>query len=121
LNSAKPPDPAQTGDRMSMLEPRYANIDQREVERVFGASFAAAIVKQPIGRWTGPVTSGFGAHLVRVDAVTPGSVPSLDKVRPLVEREWANVKRQEFSKAFYDTLRAKYRITVQMPAAAAKP
>jgi hypothetical protein len=122
LNSAKPPDPAQTGDRLLMLEPRYENIDQRELERLFGASFAEAVVKQPIGRWTGPVTSGFGAHLVRVDAVTPGTTPSLDKVRPLVEREWANVKRQEFSKAFYDKLRAKYRITVQMPAAvAAKP
>ena len=122
LNSAKPPDPAQTGDRLLMLEPRYENIDQRELERLFGAGFAEAVVKQPIGRWTGPVKSGFGAHLVRVDAVTPGTTPSLDKVRPLVEREWANVKRQEFSKAFYDKLRAKYRITVQMPvAAAAKP
>ena len=119
LNSAKPPDPARTGDRLLMLEPRYENIDQRELERLFGAAFAEAVVKQPIGRWTGPVTSGFGAHLVRVDAVTPGTTPSLDKVRPLVEREWANVKRQEFSKAFYDKLRAKYRITVQMPAAAA--
>jgi hypothetical protein len=121
LNSAKPPDPARIGDRLLMLEPRYENIDQRELDRLFGAGFAEAVVKQPIGRWTGPVTSGFGAHLVRVDAVTPGTTPSLDQVRPLVEREWANVKRQEFSKAFHDKLRAKYRITVQMPAAVAKP
>jgi len=39
-------------------------------------------------------------------------------VRPLVEREWANDRRQQLSKAFYENLRAKYKVTVQMPEAA---
>jgi len=44
-------------------------------------------------------------------------MPPLEDVRPLVEREWSNVKRQEISKSFYERLRAKYAITVKMPEA----
>lgn len=121
LNGAKVPDPAQAGDRLLMLEPRYENTSQGEVERLFGTAFAASIVKQPVGTWAGPIASGFGVHLVRVDALTPGGTPSLNDVRPLVEREWANVRRQKVSKAFYEKLRAKHRVTVQMPGSAGPP
>ena len=118
LNGARPPDPAQLGDRLLLLEPGYQNAPQAEVARLFGADFAEALVKQPVGQWIGPIASGYGAHLVRVDALMPGGTPKLDEVRPLVEREWANARRQELGKAFYDRLRARYTIKVPMPAAA---
>ena len=118
LNGARPPDPAQLGDRLLLLEPGYEDAPQAEVARLFGTDFAEALVKQPVGQWVGPIASGYGAHLVRVDALVPGGTPKLDEVRPLVEREWANARRQELGKAFYDRLRAKYTIKVAMPAAA---
>jgi parvulin-like peptidyl-prolyl isomerase len=118
LNSARSPDPAQLGDRLLLLESTYENAPQAEVARLFGADFAEALVRQPVGQWTGPIASGYGAHLVRVDALVPGGTPKLDEVRPLVEREWANARRQQLSKAFYDKLRAKYTIKMPMPAAA---
>lgn len=111
-------DGAAAGDRLALLDPRYEDITQTELARLFGTEFAEALVKQPTGNWVGPIASGYGAHLVRVDAVQPGGMPSLEEVRPLVEREWMNAKRQELAKAFYENLRAKYRIKVQMPGAA---
>jgi len=116
LNRAGPaPDLAKVGDRLLLLEPRYQDISQGELTRLFGTEFAEALVKQPVGKWMGPIPSGYGVHLVRVETLTPGGAPTLDQVRPLVEREWANARRQEFSKAFYDRLRAKYAIMVRMP------
>jgi hypothetical protein len=47
--------------------------------------------------------------------VTPDRLPALAEVRPLVEREWANVRRKAAGDAFYDGLRAKYRVTIKMP------
>ena len=108
------PDFANMGDRLTLLEPRYENASQGEIARLFGADFADALVKQPVGKWDGPIRSGYGAHLVRVDALQPGGTPSLEEVRPLVEREWTNAKRQALSKAFYEKLRSKYAIKVQM-------
>ncbi len=110
-------DPAKAGDRLLLLEARYENMPQAEVARLFGSGFAEALVKQPVGQWVGPIPSGYGVHVVRLEALQPGGTPALDDVRPLVEREWANARRQELAKAFYDKLRAKYAIKVQMPEA----
>jgi hypothetical protein len=116
LNSGKAPtDPTRIGDSLMMLEPRYEGESKTELARLFGAEFAEALVKQPVGQWAGPIASGYGAHLVKVESLVAGGAPELAEVRPLVEREWANAKRRELSKAFYENLRAKYAIKVQMP------
>lgn len=111
-------DPASLGDRLALLDPRYDEIPRAEIARLFGTTFADILVRQPVGQWIGPIASGYGAHLVRIDALQPGGIPSLDEVRPLVEREWSNQKRQELGKAFYEQLRSKYAIKVQIPEAA---
>jgi hypothetical protein len=111
------PDLGKVGDSLMLLDPAYENATQAEIERLFGAEFARALVKQPVGKWVGPIASGYGVHLVRLEALAPGGMPTLADVRPLVEREWANAKRQELQQAFYDRLRAKYAVRVQMPEA----
>jgi hypothetical protein len=110
-------DVANSGDRLLLLEPRYAAAPQSEVARLFGTEFAAALPRQPVGRWVGPIASGYGLHLVRIESIEPGGAPALEAVRPLVEREWTNAQRQDLSKALYDKLRAKYTVTVRMPEA----
>jgi parvulin-like peptidyl-prolyl isomerase len=101
-----------------LLEARYENASQTEVARLFGNDFAAALVRQPVGTWAGPIASGYGVHLVKLESLAPGGMPALADVRPLVEREWANARRLELSKAFYEKLRAKYKVSVQLPQAA---
>jgi len=115
--AAVSPDLSKLGDTLTLLETRYENATQTDLARLFGSDFADALVKQPVGKWVGPIPSGYGVHLVRLDALTPGGAPPLADVRPLVEREWANAKRIEVAKAFYDKLRAKYKVTVRMPEA----
>jgi hypothetical protein len=109
------PDLGKLGDRLLLLESTYQDVPQSDVARLFGTEFADALVRQPTGRWVGPLTSGYGVHLVKVEALGPGGARLLNEVRSLVEREWANVKRKELAKAFYEKLRTKYTIAVQMP------
>jgi parvulin-like peptidyl-prolyl isomerase len=116
LNAAgSPAAPAKVSDSLLLLEPRYENAPESEVARLFGEDFATVLFKQPVARWVGPIASGYGVHLVRLESMTPGGVAALDDVRPLLEREWANAKRKELSEAFYERLRAKYKVTVKMP------
>ena len=101
--------------RLSMIEPRYEDIAQRDVERLFGREFAEALAKQPQGKWSGPIASGYGAHRVKVDKFVPGAVPSLEEARPLVEREWRNARRKALADGLYAKLRSQYKIVVGRP------
>jgi hypothetical protein len=42
------------------------------LENSFGGGFADALSKLPVGRWSGPVRSGLGLHLVQVTENQPG-------------------------------------------------
>jgi len=108
-------DAAAQGDRLMLLEARYENETQSELARLFGEDFADALPRQPVGRWVGPIASGYGVHLVRVEKLTPSATPALSDVRPAVERDWTNARRRELDRALYERLRAKYTIRVEMP------
>ncbi len=49
-----------------MLETTYEDQSEREVSATFGEVFAEAAVRLPVGEWQGPVSSGYGLHLVKV-------------------------------------------------------
>jgi len=87
------------------------------IANAFGSDFAAQILEAPVGRWTGPLQSGFGLHLVRVDERRSGELPALEKVRPAVLREWQSEQRTLSSQAFLDGLRASYDIRIEGPSA----
>jgi len=82
----------------------------REVSRVFGQQFTDALAEAPVGRWDGPVQSGFGVHLVRVEERVPGRIPPLDAVRDLVESDYLAQRRQEANDALFASLRERYRV-----------
>ncbi len=65
------------------------------------------------GQWFGPVQSGFGLHVVRVDERTPQVAPTLAAVRPIVAREWQADQKQQANAAFLAELRAKYEIRIE--------
>jgi parvulin-like peptidyl-prolyl isomerase len=49
-----------------MLESLYVDRSERDVEAAFGDLFAEAVARLPVGEWSGPVSSGYGLHLVKV-------------------------------------------------------
>ncbi len=96
-----------------MLPGEVAAATPRDIERVFGLEFAAAVAALSPGAWQGPVISGFGLHFVRVNDVLPGRRPGLDEVRAEVERDYLNEQAGEISDAFYEALRERYTVRVE--------
>ena len=66
---------------------------RRTVDGTFGADFSRELDRLEVGKWQGPVRSGLGFHLIRIDSRTPGRLPELAEIRPVVEREWSNTRR----------------------------
>jgi hypothetical protein len=106
------PDPTTPGDGR-MLEAHFENVGRADVEARFGADFVARLEQLPLGRFEGPVESGYGVHLVRVARHTPASIPALDEVRDAVAREWSAAKRLEAKERRLQAILARYRVTVE--------
>src|SRR3954463_9442078 len=99
--------------RPTLLPPRMTRTPADLVARDFGASFAAALEKAPLGEWVGPIDSSFGAHYVRVSDRTPSAAPQLATVRDHVIREWENERRQRARNDAYTKLRGDYQVSIE--------
>jgi len=105
---------AQVGDA-TLLPARLVLAPERELRRSFGASFAEALADAPDETWYGPVVSGYGAHLVRVDQRIPARMPPLSQVRKAVERDLMHARTKQAVESFYRSARERYRIRVEPP------
>jgi PPIC-type PPIASE domain len=97
------------------LPNEYEAATEADVARLFGREFPKRLSTLPVGRWSGPVESGYGLHLVLVRKRTAGRLPPLNEVRDAVLREWRAVQRQELNANLRRQRRARYAVTVQWP------
>jgi len=100
------------GDRI-MLPHDIPRTTRSEVARLFGDDFADALLKLDTGRWTGPVRSGYGLHLVFVKERVEGRQPALADVRQLVERDFTSDRRRRQLDVMYGLLLERYRVVVE--------
>jgi hypothetical protein len=108
---AADPDAEALGDP-SLLPASLPLVPLRDVAREFGEGFAAAVAQLEPGRWSGPVESSFGLHLVFVEAREAGRAPALAEVRDAVRSDWIAARRSEADEAFYRGLRERYEVTI---------
>ena len=83
-----------------------------EVARVFGSEFETALRTLPLDDWQGPVSSGFGIHLVELQTRDAGRKASLNEVRDAVTRDLMYARSQEATAAFYERVRATYNVRI---------
>jgi PPIC-type PPIASE domain len=97
------------GDSL-LLGDTFADQDEQALTDQFGAAFAKAVLALPAGRWSGPIESGYGLHLVKVTQVSPPQARPFAEVRQRLAQEWYR-ERQETARAhLVDGLMRKYRI-----------
>jgi len=96
---------------------RFNDETDWQVTRLFGEDFSRQIFQVPVGEWTGPIKSGYGLHLVRVDARTDSQTRSLDQVRDKVRIEWIAEQQRKINDQLYSELRKRYEITIASGAA----
>jgi len=89
--------------------------------RMFGNDFASRLAELETGRWVGPVTSGYGLHLLFVRERIAGRAPELDDVRAAVARDLLTSRRKEQLETTYERLLERYDVVIDMPAPEASP
>jgi len=71
-----------------MFQDYYGDRAAYQLAKEFGPAFATGIFKLKPGSWQGPIESGYGWHLVWIESITSGRVPSFEEVEPDVKTAW---------------------------------
>jgi parvulin-like peptidyl-prolyl isomerase len=106
--------PEEAGDR-TLLPAGLDDAAEREISGAFGSAFVDELAKVAPGRWTGPVTSGLGQHIVYVANKIEGEIPPLSEVRDEVERDWYIEQRTKAKDALFEEMRGQYTFRVEYP------
>jgi parvulin-like peptidyl-prolyl cis-trans isomerase-like protein len=94
------------------LLPAALTASASEVARVFGSEFEIALRTLPPGAWQGPVSSGFGIHLVELQAHDAERKASLNEVREAVTRDLMYARSEAANAAFFERLKATYNVRI---------
>ena len=105
-------DPRRLGDAIG-LPNHIRRADETRIAATFGQPFADALYDLPIGVWSGPILSAYGAHLVLIEAREVAHTPSLAEIRTTVERDWRRAEQFKLQAQLLDQLRQNYRILIE--------
>jgi hypothetical protein len=103
---------ATLGER-TLLPPQLRLSPPNAIEGVFGKGFFEQLAKLRSGVWSGPVTSSYGVHLIRILESVPARMPPLEDVRDDVLRDWKAAKVKETREQDYAQRRARFIIEIR--------
>jgi hypothetical protein len=109
---AEPAGSAVTSDPF-MFQDTYVDRTPESVAKDFGPSFAQAIFVLRPGSWAGPIQSGYGWHLVFVDAIVSERMPAFSEIEPQVKSDWLEARTRELKNDALKEIRSRY--TVILP------
>ena len=95
-----------------MLEAFQEAVTALELEKQFGTDFTAEVLSLPEGKWSGPVRSGYGLHVVKIFDRKPGRIPDLAEVRDKVETDLQYEAKRAAQEQGYQEIAGKYRVVI---------
>lgn len=105
--------PEQFGDQLS-LKQEYINSNTQQLAIDFGNAFAYALDSLPINKWAGPISSGFGWHIVFINEKETSGFYTFNEVKDRVSINYNFEASQNFKKELITTLLKNYKITFEL-------
>jgi hypothetical protein len=89
----------------------FSAAEPEQVQRLFGHTpFAEAVFKAPVGRWSGPYKSGYGWHLLYVDAREAPARAPLSAVKDAVRVDYLQDAQDRANRTAFDKLARRFTI-----------
>jgi PPIC-type PPIASE domain len=86
--------------------------DERSVAATFGPAFARAVSALMPGTWHGPIESGYGWHLVRLDRVEHAGRRPFEEVRIALVERWREQRQRERHERYLESLSTRYALII---------
>jgi hypothetical protein len=104
-----PDELAEMGDR-TMLPHVVEDMSDEQLARTFGPRFRDSVRSLAVGRWEGPVESGFGLHLVKITHRDESRIPDWTEVRHRIAADMQYEGRNAAEDQLYAEILPRYQI-----------
>ena len=98
-----------------MLPPVVSGQAEPEIRSTFGEDFVVSVVAQDVGAWEGPVSSGYGLHLVKVIKRQDSRIPEPREVSARVIGDMEYEARSASKEQLYQEIAQTYQIMLDKP------
>ena len=105
----RPEELAELGD-MLMLQNVAKDMSEDQLARTFGTEFQSAVMSLAVGRWEGPVESGFGLHLVKITHRSESRIPAWTEVRDRIASDTQFEGRKAAEDQLYAEILPRYQV-----------
>lgn len=102
---------ADHGDRF-LGQYDFNDADEQVVAGVFGEAFAGRVFGLDVGKWQGPVESGYGLHLVRIAEKKAAQPREFAAVKDDVLSLWRQQREEQGREQYFAALLQKYDVIV---------
>ncbi|WP_198024136.1 peptidyl-prolyl cis-trans isomerase [Sphingorhabdus lutea] len=104
-------EPNKVGQRTS-LRGKINGADPANINREFGEAFADQLAKLPHGKWSGPVQSGFGDHVIFIAKQSPPYSPPISQIEARLIDDWQSKYINERKEKAYQALLNGYDVKI---------
>ncbi|MCM5662492.1 peptidyl-prolyl cis-trans isomerase [Galbibacter mesophilus] len=101
------------GDQTT-LSLSYKDASGSMILKELGAKFYSSLDTLPLSQWTGPISSGFGIHLVFISNKTNTHIPELAEVKNKVVRDYEYATEIATRDAVYNELKKNYEVIIEL-------
>ena len=96
------------------LSRSFTEVSFEEVRRDFGYRFETSLLNANLGEWTGPVTSWYGIHLIRVAKRKPSEPVMFEQARADVLRDFEMESNENAKQSYVEEIASKYRVEIEL-------
>jgi len=105
-------DLANFGDRF-MLKNHYTDQTPRDIQSQFGEEFSSQLVGLELGKWHGPIVSGYGLHAVYLENRVESKIPDWTEVSDQILNDLLLEERTAAKEQFYTEILRQYQIAYE--------
>ncbi len=101
--------------RPAPVPDRFLAVATSDLADIFGDEFAGTLGNVPVGSWNGPIGSGLGLHLVKIESRTVPAPARLADVRQRLENDWRSAAIKRAEDESYRKLLKGYDVVIEQP------
>ncbi|MCF6223245.1 MAG: peptidyl-prolyl cis-trans isomerase [Flavobacteriaceae bacterium] len=92
----------------------FEDINANELGLQLGSKFSTDLENQELNKWVGPVSSGFGYHLVYITNKVESEISDFESAKKTVLRDFEYDNQKEINELIYKELKKKYDIEIDI-------